>query len=44
MSAIEQQVIGRAACLHEMIQTCWREEAKTAGAVHFTHECVVIKR
>ena len=36
MSAIGQQVIGRAACLHEMIQTCCWEEAKTArhGALH----------
>ncbi len=36
MSAIRQQVIYRAACLHEMIQTCWREEAKTArrAALH----------
>src|SRR6266550_4038364 len=36
MSAIGQQVIGRAACLPEMIQTCCRGEAKTArrGALH----------
>src|SRR6266550_7364535 len=36
MSAIGQQVRCRAACLHEMIQTCCRQEAKTArrGALH----------